>query len=106
MRAARADSSITGADRLPHGHVIHCLGPVYGRDEPAADLLAACYRVAHELAERNALASIAFPAISTGAFGYPLEPATRDALTTVRGTLPSLTSVKHIRFGLYDAHDL
>ncbi|MFN3628036.1 MAG: macro domain-containing protein [Parvibaculum sp.] len=53
--------------------MIHCLGPVFGRDKPADDLLAACYRDALHLAEQTSIVSIAFPAISTGAFGYPLK---------------------------------
>jgi O-acetyl-ADP-ribose deacetylase (regulator of RNase III) len=60
---------ITGAHGLPNRYVIHCLGPVFGRDEPADGLLAACYHHALHLAEQSGIASIAFPAISTGAFG-------------------------------------
>jgi O-acetyl-ADP-ribose deacetylase len=96
---------ITGAHNLPNRHVIHCLGPVYGRDEPSDELLAACYRNALELADRHGAESIAFPAISTGAFGYPLEPAARIALTTIRDTLPALSSVKHIRLVLFSESD-
>ncbi len=97
---------ITGAHNLPNHSVIHCLGPIYGIDEPAAELLAACYRNALLLAEENAIDSIAFPAISTGAFGYPLEPAARVAFKTVFAVLPSLSSVKHIRFVLFHDKDL
>lgn len=93
---------ITGAHNLPNRHVIHCLGPVYGRDEPAAELLASCYRNALGLAEENGLASVAFPAISTGAFGYPAEEAARVALQAIREELPRLESVRHIRFVLFD----
>ena len=57
------EAVITGAHRLPNRHVIHCLGPVYGRDEPSAELLASCYRNALRLAEQHGLGSIAFPAI-------------------------------------------
>jgi len=96
---------ITGAHNLPNRHVIHCLGPVYGRDEPAGALLAACYRNALALAERQGLTSVAFPAISTGVFGYPMEEAARVALGAVIGELPNLTSVTFIRFVLYAAGD-
>lgn len=93
---------ITGAHRLPNDHVIHCLGPVFGRDEPADELLGSCYREALRLAEENGIASIAFPAISTGAFGYPMEPAARIAIGTVLDEAPRLESVRTIRFVLYD----
>lgn len=97
---------ITGAHRLPNHHVIHCLGPVYGHDEPAAELLADCYRNALGLAEDAGLASIAFPAISTGAFGYPAEPAARIALGTVIAEAPRLKALKRVRFVLFDRSDL
>jgi O-acetyl-ADP-ribose deacetylase (regulator of RNase III) len=96
---------ITGAHSLPNRYVIHCLGPVYGRDEPAGALLAACYRNALALAERHGLASIAFPAISTGVFGYPMEAAARVALRTVIEEIPKLTSVARVRVVLYGAGD-
>lgn len=96
---------ITGAHNLPSRYVIHCLGPVYGRDEPSAQLLSACYRNALQLAEDNGIRSIAFPAISTGAFGYPLESATRIAFQTIFDMLPSLLTVKHIRFVLFGDAD-
>ncbi len=92
--ASRADS------------VIHCLGPVYGRDNPSAELLASCYRNALKLAEEHGIASIAFPAISTGVFGYPKDEAAAVALKTVIAELPRLASVKQIRFVLYGADDL
>jgi O-acetyl-ADP-ribose deacetylase (regulator of RNase III) len=93
---------ITSGHRLPNAQVIHCLGPVYGRDHPARELLASCYREALRLAEQNALRSVAFPAISTGAFGYPPEEAARVALRTVIERAPELRSVRRIRFVLYD----
>jgi O-acetyl-ADP-ribose deacetylase len=99
------EAVITGAHRLPNRHVIHCLGPVYGRDEPAADLLASCYRQALELAERHGLRSIAFPALSTGAFGYPMEEAARVAFESVFATLSQLTQLRQIRFVLFDERD-
>lgn len=93
---------ITSGHDLPNRHVIHCLGPVYGVDEPSDELLASCYREALRLAEEHGLGSVAFPAISTGAFGYPAEPAARVALGTVVDQAPSLESVERIRFVLYD----
>lgn len=100
------EAVITGAHNLPNRHVIHCLGPVYGVDEPADELLAACYRNALRLAEDNGIESIAFPAISTGAFGYPLEPAAEIAFRTIVETLPALSNVRHIRFVLFSDGDL
>src|SRR5690349_2877752 len=96
---------ITGAHTLPNRHVIHCLGPVYGRDQPSEALLASCYRNALHLAEQNAIASIAFPAISTGIFGYPIDQAARVALKTIIDEAPRLSAVKHIRMVLFDAAD-
>jgi O-acetyl-ADP-ribose deacetylase (regulator of RNase III) len=85
---------MTGAFDLPNRHVIHCLGPVYGIDNPADELLAACYRNALELADMHRLESVAFPAISTGAFGYPMKDAAEIALRTVREVMPSLSTVR------------
>lgn len=97
---------ITGAHNLANCYVIHCLGPIYGVDEPSEELLASCYRNALQLAEQGKISSIAFPAISTGAFGYPMEPATRVAFKTVIDVLPRLSSVKHIRFVLFHDADV
>ncbi len=100
------EAVITGAHKLPNKHVIHCLGPVYGVDKPEAKLLANCYRNALQLAEEKQLQSIAFPAISTGAFGYPKEEATEVCLKTVVEMLPKLKSIKTIRFVLRSQKDI
>lgn len=97
---------ITSGHRLPNAYVIHCLGPVYGRDEPADELLASCYREALRLAEEQGITSVAFPALSTGAFGYPLDAAAGVALRTVTDEAAGLESVERIRFVLYDDHAL
>ena len=96
------EAVITSGHDLPNPHVIHCLGPVYGRDEPSDELLASCYREALALAEENDLESVAFPALSTGAFGYPMRDAAEVALGTVLAEMPGLQSVERIRFVLYD----
>jgi O-acetyl-ADP-ribose deacetylase len=96
---------ITSGHNLPNRFVIHCLGPVYGRDEPAHELLAACYRNALRLAEQAEIRGVAFPAISTGAFGFPMEAAARVALGTAAEEAPRLHSVRHVRFVLHDAAD-
>ena len=100
------EAVITGAHDLPNKFVIHCLGPIYGSDEPSAELLARCYRNALRLAEKNRLASIAFPAISTGVFGYPIAEAAEVAFATVIGEAPRLKSVKRVRFVLFGAQDM
>jgi O-acetyl-ADP-ribose deacetylase (regulator of RNase III) len=100
------EAVITGAHRLPNKHVIHCLGPVYTVDNPSDVLLASCYRHALKLAEEHHIPSIAFPAISTGIFGYPLEEAARVALSTILAAAPHLTSVKLVRFVLFSKADL
>lgn len=99
------DAKITKGHRLPARHVIHAVGPVWrgGRSgEPA--LLASCYRRSLELAERHGLRSIAFPAISTGIYGYPKEAATKIAVETARG-FPS-ASIAEIVFCCFSADDL
>jgi O-acetyl-ADP-ribose deacetylase (regulator of RNase III) len=95
------EAVITSGQDLPNAHVIHCLGPIYGRDRPSDVLLADCYRNALKVADENDVESIGFPAISTGAFGYPLEEAAEVALKAVKQTIPNLSMVKSIRFVLY-----
>ena len=93
----------TEAFDLPNDYVIHVLGPVYGRDEPAAALLRSGYENALDLAEEHEVSSIAFPAISTGAFGYPMRPAAHAALGTMLTNAPILEHIKLVRFVLFDA---
>lgn len=97
---------LSGAHNLPNSYVIHCLGPVYGVDEPSDLLLAQCYSEALALAEQAGVTSLAFPALSTGAFGYPLEAATQVALTAVWRCLPELEKLRQIRFVLFSERDL
>lgn len=96
------EAVITKAPNLPNRYVIHCLGPVYGGDEPAEKYLANCYKNALHLAEEYSLKSIAFPAISTGAFGYPINNAADIAFRTLKDLADSLDSVELIRFVLFD----
>ena len=96
----------TDAFDLPNRRVLHALGPVYGRDEPADVLLAACYRGALSLADEEGLTSVGFPALSTGAFGYPLEEAAEVALTTVHEVLSAGSRVHLVRFVLFAEEDL
>ncbi len=85
---ATGDARITPGFRLPARFVIHAVGPVWhGGNQGESGLLASAYRRSLELARKHGLASIAFPAISTGIFGYPLDAATHDAVSTVRELL-------------------
>ena len=96
------EAVITRGYRLPNKWVIHCLGPVYGMDKPENELLSDCYRNALRIAEKNEIDSIAFPSISTGFFGYPMEEAAEVAFKTVIELIPELKCVKRIKFVLYD----
>ncbi len=100
------EAVITSAHDLPNKYVIHCLGPVYGRDKPEDRLLAECYRNALLLADKEGIDSIAFPAISAGAFGYPLKKALQVGLQTIRESIPSFQNVKKIRMVLFSESDL
>ena len=97
---------ITGGYNLPNRYVIHCLGPVYGIDRPEDQLLGKCYRSALKLAEQKEIDSIAFPAISTGAFGYPVGEAAEVAFRTIVEMIPELKYLNLIRFVLYSDRDL
>ena len=103
---APGEAVVTGGHDLPNRHVVHTLGPVYGQDRPEAELLANCYRNSLALAEEIRIGSIAFPAISTGIFGYPVEEAARVALGTVREEAERLGRVRLIRLVLHSAADL
>jgi O-acetyl-ADP-ribose deacetylase len=95
------EAVITPAFKLPNDGVIHCLGPVYGRDKPEDDLLRSCYEQALDLAEKEKLGSVAFPALSAGAFGYPFEEALDVAVPAVSGKLTALKNVDVVRFVLF-----
>ncbi|MDH3665463.1 MAG: O-acetyl-ADP-ribose deacetylase [Paracoccaceae bacterium] len=94
---ATGDAKITKGYALPAPHVIHTVGPVWrGGDAGEAGLLASCYRRSLEVAQANALATIAFPAISTGIYGFPADEAATIAVTAVAETLshtPGITQV-------------
>lgn len=100
------EAVISGAHNLPNDYVIHCLGPVYGRDKPEDKLLADCYRNSLKLADEHDIESIAFPALSTGAFGYPMKEAAQVAFSTIKDFVPNLHPVKEIRFVLFGEEDL
>lgn len=101
---ATGDAVITGAGRLPARYVIHAVGPVW-RDGRHGELraLAACYRRAVALADAHGCARIAFPAISTGIYGYPPELAADTALKALRIALDAHPDVLEARLWLFDA---
>ncbi|HZC19901.1 MAG TPA: macro domain-containing protein [Rubrobacteraceae bacterium] len=99
------EAVITGGHNLPNRYVIHALGPVYGQDWPEAELLANCYRNALALAEENGVESVAFPAVSTGIFGYPVEEAAGVALRTLIEESGKLQTVRLVRFVLFSEED-
>ncbi len=100
------EAVITTGHHLPNRYVIHCLGPIYGVDQPEDELLANSYRNALRLAEEHKIESIAFPAISTGAFGYPVEDAAEVAFGTIMEVIPKLEFVKRVRFVLHSGRAL
>jgi O-acetyl-ADP-ribose deacetylase len=99
------EAVITSGHNLPNRYVIHALGPVYGQDHPEAELLANCYRNSLALAEERGINSVAFPALSTGVFGYPKGEAAEVALRTVIEEAESLRSVRLVRFVLFGEED-
>jgi O-acetyl-ADP-ribose deacetylase len=91
------EAKITSGYKLPARHVIHTVGPVWhGGRSGEPDLLAACYRNSLALAAEHGLASIAFPGISTGVYGYPAEPAARIAVREVVRFLDNDTTLKRV----------
>ncbi|MGH7646176.1 MAG: O-acetyl-ADP-ribose deacetylase [Gemmatimonadales bacterium] len=101
------EARITRGYRLPAKHVIHTVGPVWSggtRGEP--DLLRGCYINSLALAARHGVRSIAFPSISTGAYGYPVGEAAKIAVATVRACLAGPTSVERVRFVCFSSGDL
>lgn len=93
------EAKITGGYNLPARYVIHTVGPVWrGGEHGEPDLLAACYRNSLALAVAHTVRSVAFPAISTGIYGYPLEAATRIAIDETRRFLESDATLEEVRF--------
>jgi len=100
-------AKITRGYRLPARFVIHTVGPVWrGGGHGEADLLADCYRNSLRLAQENNLRSIAFPAISTGIYGFPAKPAARIAVTGVRQFIAADTLIREIIFCCFSPPDL
>ena len=99
---ATGDAKATTAGRLPAQHVIHTVGPVWrggGHGEPA--LLASCHRRSLEVAAALGCRTVAFPAISTGVYGYPVELAAEVAIASTRAALAELGGIETVRFVLF-----
>jgi O-acetyl-ADP-ribose deacetylase (regulator of RNase III) len=95
---------ITGGGNLKAKYVLHAVGPIYSGSPKDVQLLSSAYRACLELCTRHQIASIAFPSISTGVYGYPVEEASRVALKTVKDYLMDHPEIKLVRFVLFDSN--
>jgi O-acetyl-ADP-ribose deacetylase len=101
------DAKPTSGGNLPARHVIHAVGPIWrGGDTGEPELLASCHRRAVEIAAELGCASLAFPAISTGAYGYPVEQAAPVAISATQAALAANPSVELVRFVFRDERTL
>ena len=101
------DAKLTSGFRLPARYIIHAVGPVWhGGRQGEPELLASCYRRSLELARENHMTSLAFPSISTGIYGYPMELAAPLAVNTVRHCLGSDARVREVVFCCFAPGDL
>jgi O-acetyl-ADP-ribose deacetylase (regulator of RNase III) len=94
---------ITGGGKLKAKYVIHAVGPRYSGTPRDAEWLAGAYRKSLELCSQHKISSVAFPSISTGIYGYPVEEASPIALKTVRDYLKDHPEIKLVRFVLFDS---
>ncbi|MEW6251084.1 MAG: O-acetyl-ADP-ribose deacetylase [Planctomycetota bacterium] len=100
------DAKITPGFNLPARHIIHTVGPIYaGGRQGEADVLASCYRRSLEVAVQNGLRTIAFPAISTGVYGYPFDAATEIALRTTGDFLAGEPRIERVIFVFFGQSD-
>lgn len=100
------EAVITTGGNLPARYVIHTVGPVYGQhDGREAELLAACYENSLRLADTHSLTSVAFPAVSTGAFGYPQEEAARVSSQAIAAFLAGNEKVRQVRLVFFQRRD-
>ncbi|MEK6279893.1 MAG: O-acetyl-ADP-ribose deacetylase [Acidobacteriota bacterium] len=100
------DAVITTAGDMPARYVIHTVGPIFGQHRgKEAELLAACYTNSLKLAASHGLTSIAFPAISTGAFGYPLPQAAKVSSEAIEGYLNEDGQIKEVRLVFFGSQD-
>lgn len=101
--AKTGEAKITEGYDLPADYVIHAVGPIY-RDgtQEEQELLASCYKNALDIADAHQLKTIAFSAISTGVYGYPLQEATEIAVQTVKKKLPDMQHIQEVSFVVFD----
>ncbi|HEU0188435.1 MAG TPA: O-acetyl-ADP-ribose deacetylase [Gallionella sp.] len=101
-----SEAKLTNGYRLPAKFVVHTVGPVWhGGKEGEPELLGSCYRNSLRVAAEHGAHSIAFPCISTGVYGYPVELAARVAVETVRSSLPEFGSIREVIFCCFSAAD-
>lgn len=104
---AVGDAKLTRGYRLPARYVVHTVGPVWqGGTHCEPELLASCYRRAIEVAAAAGATSLAFPSISTGVYGYPVELAAAVAVASARSTLQAFPSMREVIFCCFSAPDL
>jgi len=108
VRCPAGAAVMTGGFMLKAKKVIHTVGPIYDNMEPleADQLLACCYRNCMQLAENARLTSVAFPCISTGAYGFPQERAAQIAISTVKQSLRGSTCIVEVIFTCYSTRDM
>ena len=99
------EARITGGYHLPARHVIHTVGPVYGGSPQDAELLANCYRNSLRLAEEHSVRTVAFPAISCGVYGYPIDEAAHIAVATTAELLRNADLPHKVSFVLFSNDD-
>jgi O-acetyl-ADP-ribose deacetylase (regulator of RNase III) len=105
--AGTGEAKLTRGYRLPARYVIHTVGPVWhGGDQNEEALLASCYQNSLRLLVEHDLATIAFPAISTGAYGFPIERATEIAIGAVTAALKTSDKIREVVFCCFSARDL
>jgi len=102
VRCPRGDARITPGFKLPCAYVIHAVGPIYESPAASAPILASAYRSSLELANQHRLRTIAFPAISCGAYGYPMHAAASVAIRTCKEHFGNLEEIRFVLYGQGD----